>query len=82
MQKGLTKPPCCRLPPKSNSTESDIAVESRRKTELTFTFSLNTSQGNGILASLPLTELWNNKEQKLKLWKERKLWNLSFFTIN
>ena len=50
-------------PPNNNSIESDIAVESRRKTEFTFTFSLKTSQGNGILASLPLTELWKQKRE-------------------
>jgi hypothetical protein len=49
------------FPPKSNNVESDIAVESRRNTEFTFTFSLNTSQGNGILPSLPLTELWKRQ---------------------
>jgi hypothetical protein len=50
-------------PPNNNNIESDIAVESRRKTEFTFTFSLKTSQGNGILASLPLTELWKQKRK-------------------
>lgn len=66
-----TKPPCFMWPPKSNSIESDMAVESRRKTEFTFTFSLKTNQGNGILASFPLTELC--KQQRATRWNFVKL---------
>lgn len=39
------------VPPNKRTTESDTAVESLRKTVFTFTFSLNTSHGYGILGS-------------------------------
>lgn len=52
----LTSPPVKISPPNKRSTESDIPVESRRKTEFTFTFSLKTSHGYGIFGAAPLTE--------------------------
>lgn len=67
VQEKLTSPPREIFPPKSSSTESDIAVESRRNTEFTFTFSLNTNHGYGILASLPLTEFWYKEKRRHKI---------------
>lgn len=52
----LTTAPFEKLPPNRRSIESDTAVESRRKTEFTFIFSLKTSHGYGILGSRVLTE--------------------------
>lgn len=52
----LTISPFEKLPPNRRSTESDTAVESRKKTEFTFIFSLKTSHGYGILDSRALTE--------------------------
>jgi hypothetical protein len=52
----LTASPFDKLPPNKSSTESDTAVESRRKTEFTFIFSLKTNHGYGILVSRALTE--------------------------
>lgn len=59
--KKLTSPPRKMFPPKSSSTESDTPVESRRNTELTLTFSLKTSHGYGIFATLLLTEFCERK---------------------
>jgi len=44
------------FPPNKSSTESETPVESRRKTEFTFTFSLKTNQGYGILGTPAFTE--------------------------
>lgn len=44
------------FPPNKRSVESDMAVESRRKTELTLIFSLKTSHGYGILKWRAFTE--------------------------
>lgn len=52
----LTRPPPETFPPNKRTTESDTAVESRRNTEFTLTFSLKTSQGCGILSSWAFTE--------------------------
>lgn len=57
-RENLTTSPLEMLPPNRRSTESDTAVESRRKTEFTFIFSLKTSQGYGILDSRALTEFY------------------------
>lgn len=62
------------LPPNRSNTESETAVESRRKTALTFIFSLKTSQGYGILDSRALTEFLGNKNTKqLKQNKQNKI---------
>lgn len=46
------------LPPNKRSAESDMAVESRRKTEFTLIFSLKTNHGYGILGARAFTEFW------------------------
>lgn len=56
--KRLTIFPLEMLPPNKRSAESDMAVESRRKTEFTLIFSLKTSHGNGILEARAFTEFW------------------------
>ena len=56
--KELTRPPLEMFPPNKSSTESDTPVESRRNTELTFTFSLKTSHGYGILGIPAFTEFY------------------------
>lgn len=62
----LTLSPFEMLPPKRSNIESEMAVESRRKMEFTFIFSLKTSHGYGILDSRALTEFYTAK------WR----WNL------
>lgn len=52
----LTSPPLDMLPPNSRIKESEMAVDSRRKTEFTFTFSLKTSHGYRIFGSRALAE--------------------------
>ena len=52
----LTVSPFEMLPPNRRRTESDTAVESRRKTEFTLIFSLKISHGYGILDFRALTE--------------------------
>lgn len=52
----LTNEPGERLPPNRRSAESDTPVESRRETERTFTFWLNTSQGYGIFFGISVTK--------------------------
>lgn len=54
----LTISPLEMLPPNKRSAESDMAVESRRKTEFTLIFSLKTSHGYGILEARAFTEFW------------------------
>lgn len=58
----LTNPPEDTLSPNRRSTESETAVESLRNTELTLIFSLKTSQGKGILCTLPFTELCKKRQ--------------------
>lgn len=52
----LTNSPLEIFPPNKRTAESGTPVESRRNTAFTFTFSLKTSHGNGILLSWALTE--------------------------
>lgn len=47
------------FPPNKSSRESDTPVESRRNTEFTFTFSLKTSHGYGILGTAAFTEFYS-----------------------
>lgn len=63
------------LPPNKRIPESDIAVESRRKTEFTLIFSLKTSHGYGILESRAFTEFWEI------IRKIRKLCNNTTYTV-
>ena len=71
--KKLTIPPLEIRPPNKRSIESDTAVESRRKTEFTFTFSLKTNHGYGILGSRAFTEFYEKKEMQSTIKeKERK----------
>lgn len=63
----LTTSPFEMVPPNRSSTESEIAVESRRKTEFTLIFSLKISQGYGILESRALMEFFvYNKKERVK----------------
>lgn len=54
----LTSPPLEMFPPNKSSTESETPVESRRNTEFTFTFSLKTNHGYGILGTPAFTEFY------------------------
>lgn len=56
--KELTSPPLEMFPPNKSSTESETPVESRRNTEFTFTFSLKTNHGYGILGTPAFTEFY------------------------
>ena len=62
------------LPPNRRSTESDTAVESRMKTEFTFTFSLKTSHGYGIFGTPPFTEFYSMKFVNKRNEKEKSSW--------
>lgn len=55
------------FPPNKSSMESDIPVESLRNTELTFTFSLNTNHGYGILGTPAFTEFYTMQHQKFRI---------------
>lgn len=74
--KKLTIPPLEIRPPNKRSIESDTAVESRRKTEFTFTFSLKTNHGYGILGSRAFTEFYEKKEMQSTIKEKKRKENL------
>lgn len=69
------------LPPKRIRVESEQAVESLKKTEFTFIFSLNTNHGYGIFVSLAFTEFYG-KKKKLNVTNFQPNCNVRYTIIN
>jgi len=63
-EKRLTVSPLEMLPPKRIRVESEQAVESLKKTEFTFIFSLKTNHGYGIFVSLAFSEFYGEKKNE------------------
>lgn len=79
-EKRLTMSPLEMLPPKRIRVESEQAVESLKKTEFTFIFSLNTNHGYGIFVSLAFTEFYGKK--KLNVTNFQPNCNVRYTIIN